>query len=228
MASDKKKAIVLLSGGLDSVTCLAMAAARDFRIYALSFDYGQKHKIEIEYAEYNAEKAGVEEHKTVNLDRGFFSSSALTDRSRAVQKDSPDKAGIPDTYVPARNTVFLSYALAYAESIGADTVFIGANAIDYSGYPDCRPEYISAFENMANLALKNCVEGKIRMKIEAPLISMSKAEIIRTGKSLGVDYSKTTSCYDPVEGRACGHCDSCLLRKKGFEESGYKDETVYI
>ena len=228
MDSKQKKAIVLLSGGLDSATCLAIAFSRSFSVYALSFDYGQKHKIEIEFARHNAKKSGVVDHVIAKLDKGFFSDSSLTNTNKMVQKNSLGSSGIPDTYVPARNTVFLSYALAYAETISADIIFIGANSIDYSGYPDCRPEYISAFENMANLALKDCVEERIRIKIEAPLVSMSKADIIRTGKSLGVDYSKTTSCYDPVEGKACGHCDSCLLRKKGFEESGYEDETVYV
>lgn len=228
MSTEQKKAVVLLSGGLDSATCLAIAVSQGYLVYALSFDYGQKHRIEIDYAVYNAERSGVAEHRIAKLDKEFFSASSLTDTGRKVQKDSLSNSVIPDTYVPARNTVFLSYALAYAENLGAETIFIGANSVDYSGYPDCRPEYISAFEKMANLALKDCVEGKIKLKIDAPLISLTKAEIIRTGKELGVDYSKTISCYDPVEGKACGHCDSCLLRKKGFEGSGYKDETVYV
>ncbi|MBN2857957.1 MAG: 7-cyano-7-deazaguanine synthase QueC [Candidatus Delongbacteria bacterium] len=228
MVSDKKKAVVLLSGGLDSTTCLAIAVSQGYSVHALSFDYGQKHKIELEFAKENAGRSGAVEHKIAKLDKDFFSASALTDISRSVQKDSLDNQKIPDTYVPARNTIFLSYALAYAETVGAETIFIGANSVDYSGYPDCRPEYISAFETMANLALKGCVEGKISLKIDAPLIAMTKSEIIRLGKRLGVDYSKTVSCYDPVEGKACGHCDSCLLRKKGFEGSGFEDETVYV
>jgi 7-cyano-7-deazaguanine synthase len=228
LSSEQKKAVVLLSGGLDSTTCLAIAVLQGYSVYALSFEYGQKHKVELEFAKENAGKYGAAEHRTARLDKDFFSASSLTDRNRIVQKNSLGNPGIPDTYVPARNTVFLSYALAYAENIGAETIFIGANSIDYSGYPDCRPEYISAFQNMANLALKDCVEGRIKLSIKAPLIAMTKAEIIRLGKELGVDYSKTVSCYDPVEGKACGQCDSCLLRKKGFEESGHEDETVYV
>ncbi|MFO7810499.1 MAG: 7-cyano-7-deazaguanine synthase QueC [Candidatus Delongbacteria bacterium] len=226
--SSHKKAIVLLSGGLDSTTCLAIAVSRGFLVYALSFDYGQKHKIELEFAMENAVRSGAVEHKTAKLDKEFFSVSALTNKNKSVKKDSFGSQKIPDTYVPARNTIFLSYALAYAETVGAETVFIGANSIDYSGYPDCRPEYIYAFQNMANLALKDCVENKIRIKIEAPLISFTKADIIRTGKKLGVDYSKTISCYDPVGEKACGRCESCLLRKKGFEESECEDETIYV
>jgi 7-cyano-7-deazaguanine synthase len=223
-----KRAVVLLSGGLDSATCLAIAKSMDFEIFALSFDYGQKHAYELELAKFNAEKAGVVNHITAVLDRNFFKNSSLTGSGSSVKKDSYDCTKIPDTYVPARNTVFLSYALAYAETIGAESIFIGVNSLDYSGYPDCRPEYISAFEKMANLAIKEAVEGKLRIQIETPLISMTKAEIIKTGKKLGVDYSKTISCYDPVEGKSCGHCDSCILRKKGFSESGYPDETVYV
>jgi len=222
------KAVVLLSGGLDSTTCLAIAKSRGYQIYALSFDYGQKHSVELELARFNAGKFGAEEHRTVKLDREFFSSSSLTDSSKQVRKDSYDEKSIPDTYVPARNTIFLSYALAYAETIGADKIYIGVNSVDYSGYPDCRPEYIEAYRKMAELALKGSVEGKFKISIETPLISLKKAEIITTGKKLGVDYSKTVSCYEPVLGKACGHCDSCILRKKGFEASGYKDETVYV
>lgn len=223
-----KKAVVLLSGGLDSTTCLAIAKDRGFEVYALSFDYGQKHSIELELASYNAEKFGASEHKIAHLDREFFRTSSLTDHNIKVKKDSYDSTKIPDSYVPARNTVFLSYALAYAETIGAEAIFIGVNSLDYSGYPDCRPEYISAYQKVADLALKSSVETGIKLTIEAPLISMTKAEIIRTGKGLGVDYSKTISCYEPVLGKACGHCDSCILRRKGFEDSGYKDETAYV
>jgi 7-cyano-7-deazaguanine synthase len=221
------KAVILLSGGLDSATCLAIAKSRGFELFALSFDYGQKHSIEIGLAKLNAEFQGVKEHRTVKLDTKFFEASSLTGSGKDIKKDSFDSSKIPDTYVPARNTVFLSYALAYAETIGAESIFIGVNSVDYSGYPDCRPEFIQAFQTMANLAIKDAVEGRIRIKIETPLISMTKAEIIRTGKKLGVDYSKTISCYDPVEGKACGHCDSCILRKRGFDGSGYPDETVY-
>ena len=228
MSSDHKKAVVLLSGGLYSTTCLAVAVSQGYSVYALSFDYGQKHRIELEYAGCNAEKFEVTEHRIAKLDKDLFSASALTDNNKKIQKDSLGCQGIPDTSVPARNTVFLSYGLAYAESIGAEAIFIGANSVDYSGYPDCRPEYISAFETMANLALKECVEGRMRIKIMAPLILMSKSEIIRKGKELRVDYSQTVSCYDPSGEKACGHCDSCLLRKKGFDESGYEDETVYV
>ena len=223
-----KKAVVLLSGGLDSTTCLAIAKSRGYQVFALSFDYGQKHSVELEFARYNAQKFGSEEHRTADIDSGFFSGSALTDSLVDIQKDRLNCDNIPDTYVPARNTIFLSYAMAYAETVDAEIIFIGANSIDYSGYPDCRPEYIASFEKMANLALKRCVEGNMLLKIEAPLLSMTKSEIIITGKSLGVDYSKTISCYDPVDGKACGYCDSCLLRKKGFAESGCEDETVYV
>ncbi len=228
MNRNAKKAVVLLSGGLDSTTCLAIAKDRGYEIFALSFDYGQKHSIELELASYNAGKFGAAEHKTAHLDREFFKTSSLTDPELRVKKDSFDPAKIPNTYVPARNTIFLSYALAYAETIGAEAVFVGVNSLDYSGYPDCRPEFIKAYQNMADLALKNSVEGKIRVLIEAPLINMTKAQIIKRGKDLGVDYSKTVSCYEPVLGKACGHCDSCILRKKGFEDSGFTDETVYV
>jgi 7-cyano-7-deazaguanine synthase len=223
-----KKAVVLLSGGLDSTTCLAIAKDRGYGISALSFEYGQKHAYEIELAKNNAGKYGAVEHKTARLDRDFFLSSSLTNCSMKVRRDNSDSTKIPDTYVPARNTIFLSYALAYAETIGAEAIYIGVNSLDYSGYPDCRPEYIDAYQKMANLALKDLVEGRLVIKIETPLISMTKAEIIKTGKNLGVDYSKTISCYEPVLGKACGHCDSCILRKKGFSNSGYKDETVYV
>ena len=222
------KAIVLLSGGLDSTTCLAIATSKFDEVHAISFDYGQKHKVELELAEFNSNKFGAKIHKIVKLDTTFFQNSSLTNKNMNVRKDSISIDEIPDSYVPARNTVFLSYALAYAESIHCENIFIGVNSVDYSGYPDCRPEYINAFEKMANLAIKDAVEGKLKIKIDTPLIDLSKGEIIKMGKSMNVDYSKTLSCYDPQNGKACGHCDSCLLRKKGFKEAGIVDETQYI
>jgi len=207
---------------------LAIAKNQGFEIHALSFDYGQKHACELKYARFNARKFKAEEHRIVKLDRKFFLNSALTDKNIEVKKGSYSEKEIPLTYVPARNTVFLSYALAYVETIKAEHIFIGVNSIDYSGYPDCRPEFISAYEKMANLALKEVVEKKMKIIIETPLMFLTKSEIIIIGKKLGIDYSKTISCYDPVDGKACGHCDSCLLRKRGFEGSGYKDETVYV
>jgi len=222
------RAIVLLSGGLDSTTCLALAKNENYDIYALSFEYGQKHSFELELAGFNAEKYNVIEHRIVKLDRNFFTASSLTNAEISVKKDCYSSLEIPDTYVPARNTVFLSYALAYAESVKAEHIFIGVNSVDYSGYPDCRPEFISAFEKTANLALKETTEGNMKIKIETPLMFLPKSDIIKLGKMLGVDYSKTISCYDPIDGKACGRCDSCILRKKGFEASGYKDETVYV
>lgn len=227
MEEELKKAVVLLSGGLDSTTCLAFAVSKGYEVHALSFDYGQKHSCELKYAKYNAKKYKAFEYKVAKLDRKFFSGSSLTDKNIQVRKDSYSESEIPNSYVPARNTVFLSYGLAYAETIGAEHIFIGVNSIDYSGYPDCRPEFISAYQKMANLAIKNAVEKKIRIKIETPLMRLKKSEIIMIGKKLGVDYSKTISCYDPIDGKACGHCDSCILRRRGFEESGYDDETVY-
>ncbi len=228
MFKQKKKAVVLLSGGIDSTTCMAVAASETDEIYALSFDYGQKHSAELEFARFNAENFGATVHRILKLDNIFFQNSALTNKDIAVPKYSPYSAGIPATYVPARNTVFLSYALSWAETVRAEAIYIGVNSIDYSGYPDCRPEFISAFEKMANLAVKEAVEGRISIKIKTPLISMTKAEIIRKGKELGIDYSKTISCYNPSEGRACGCCDSCIIRKKGFEKSGFADETIYV
>ncbi|NOR45774.1 MAG: 7-cyano-7-deazaguanine synthase QueC [Candidatus Delongbacteria bacterium] len=222
------KAIVLLSGGLDSTTCLAIAMSKFDEVHTISFDYGQKHRVELELAEFNSKKFGAKVHKVVKLDPTFFQNSSLTNTEMNVQKDSLTADVIPDTYVPARNTVFLSYALAYAESIQCSSIFIGVNSVDYSGYPDCRPEYISAYEKMANLAIKDAVEGKLRIRIEIPLIDITKSEIIKIGKSLDVDYSKTLSCYAPQNGKACGHCDSCLLRKKGFADAGLDDETQYI
>jgi len=225
-----KAAIILSSGGLDSTTCLAMARVEGFSpLYSLSFDYGQRHRFELEAAKKIARVYGVKEHRVVQIDLRQFGKSALTDEI-AVPKDRSEKAmgaDIPVTYVPARNTIFLSYALALAEVRGVQDVFIGVNAIDYSGYPDCRPEFVEAFERMANLATKMTTTGE-KFRIHAPLIRMTKAQIIRRGVELGVEYSMTHSCYDPDErGRACGRCDSCLLRKRGFEEAGVADPTVY-
>lgn len=223
--TEKKKAIVLLSGGLDSTTVLAIAKAESFDVYALSFSYGQRHSWELKAAGRVANALEVCEHKIVSFDLRAFGGSALTS-DLAVPKGRPlheMSSGIPPTYVPARNTIFLSYALAWAEVLGANDIFVGVNALDYSGYPDCRPEFIEAFERMANLATKAGTEG-YRLHIHAPLISMSKSEIIRKGMHLGVDYSLTSSCYDPSStGAPCGLCDSCLLRLKGFDENGMSD-----
>jgi 7-cyano-7-deazaguanine synthase len=224
-----KPAVVLLSGGLDSATCLAMCKDQGFVPYAISFRYGQRHAIELDRAQYIATQAAVAKHVVINIDLGAIGGSALTDTLLAVPKhDHASDIGtnIPLTYVPARNTVFLSYALGWAEVLGSSDIFIGVNALDYSGYPDCRPEYIAAFETMANLATKAGVEGH-PIRIHTPLIQLSKAEIIRIGLSLNVDYSKTLSCYDPGEtGVACGHCDSCLLRLRGFELNGMRDPAI--
>ena len=226
-----KPAVILLSGGLDSTTTAAIARQQGFALYALSVDYGQRHCFELDAARRVAEALGVERHVVLSVDLRQFGGSALT-AAIDVPKDRPadDMAhGIPITYVPARNTVLLSLALAYAESIGAGDVFLGVNAIDYSGYPDCRPEYIAAFTAMANLATKASVEGRLRYNIHAPLIRWTKAEIIRRGIELGVDYSLTHSCYDPDPcGASCGHCDSCLLRRKGFAEAGMEDPVKYL
>ena len=225
-----RNAVVLLSGGLDSSTALAIARDQGYTSYALSFNYGQRHSVELESAGRIAASQGVARHVIVDIDLRVFGGSALTDDIAVPKHDAPEQldAGIPVTYVPARNTVFLSYALAYAEVVGAQSVFIGVNALDYSGYPDCRPEYIRAFEQMANLATRAGVEGH-HLTIHTPLIDMTKAEIIRTGLTLGVDYSQTSSCYDPSQtGAACGHCDSCLLRLKGFREAGAEDPVTYL
>ena len=220
------RAICLLSGGLDSATCLAIARAQGYECYCLSFNYGQRHRIEIEAAERIAKQLDAKEHRIATIDLRVFGGSALTDDIE-VPKDRAEnemKEGIPVTYVPARNTIFLSFALAYAEVVRAANIFIGVNAIDYSGYPDCRPEFIEAFENMANLATRAGVEGTTRIAIRAPLIRMTKADIVRKAVELGVDLSLTHSCYEPdVEGRPCGRCDSCILRRKGFAEAGVKD-----
>jgi 7-cyano-7-deazaguanine synthase len=219
-------AVVLLSGGLDSSTVLAIARERDFEPCALSFRYGQRHVHELNAADAIVRALGVARHVTAQIDLRAFGASALT-ADIAVPKDrSADEMshGIPITYVPARNTVFLSFALAWAETLGSTDIFIGVNALDYSGYPDCRPDYIAAFETMANLATRAGVEGTQRLKIHAPLIAMSKAQIIQEGLRLGVDYAQTSSCYDPAaDGRPCGGCDSCVLRAKGFAEAGSVD-----
>jgi 7-cyano-7-deazaguanine synthase len=230
-AEGVKKAIVLSSGGIDSTTAMAMARAEGYEVYSLTFNYGQRHAAELAAAQRIAEALAVKEHLIIDLDLRKIGGSALTD-AIAVPKGRSEKEikqGIPVTYVPARNTIFLSYALAWAEKIEAPDIFIGVTAIDYSGYPDCRPEYIRAFEQMANLALKAAVEGKLRIKIHAPLIKLTKAEIIQKGRELGIDYGLTHSCYDPSpQGKACGQCDSCLLRKKGFQEAGVQDPTRYV
>lgn len=220
-----EKAVVLVSGGLDSATVLAMAQAQGYQCYTLSFDYGQRHQAELLAAERVARDLGAVAHKVVRLDLGTIGGSALTDNNIQVPEQETD--GIPVTYVPARNTVFLSIALGWAEVLGASAIFIGVNAVDYSGYPDCRPEYIAAFQQLANLATRAGVEGK-PLQIRTPLIDMSKSDIIRAGLALGVDYSKTVSCYQATpEGLACGRCDSCRLRKKGFLDLSVADPTPY-
>lgn len=226
----KRKAVVLLSGGIDSSTTLYIAGKMGFDLYALSFRYGQRHKIELQAAENIADCYGVAKHVILDIDLRLFGNSALTDdiavpKSRSVEEMAAD---IPVTYVPARNTIFLSFALAWAEVLEAGDIFIGVTALDYSGYPDCRPEYIAAYERMANLATKASVEGKQPLRIHTPLIQLTKAQIIQQGFELGVDFGLTHSCYDPSEtGEACGGCDSCLLRMKGFKEAGISDPTVY-
>lgn len=225
-----KNAVVLFSGGLDSSTCLAIAKSQGYRAYALSFRYGQRHEVELDAARRVAKHLGAAGHLILDVPLGKIGGSALTaeidvpkDRDVSVMENE-----IPVTYVPARNTVFLSLALAWAEVLPSADIFIGVNALDYSGYPDCRPEFVAAFENMANLAIKEAVEGRLNMKIHAPLMHWDKARIIQEGLKLGVDYGLTHSCYDPSEaGLACGRCDSCLLRKKGFEEAGVEDPTGY-
>lgn len=228
-----KPAIVLLSGGVDSTTAMAIAKAKGFELYALSFDYGQRHGVELESARRNAKKYDVKKHLVINFDMREIGGSALTS-DMEVPKERLNKDAeinvIPVTYVPARNTIFLSFALAWAETINSEDIFIGVNAVDYSGYPDCRPEYIKAYEDMANLATKASVEGKARFKIRTPLINLTKSEIIKKGTGLGVDYSLTWSCYDPVPKHGqyvpCLRCDSCLLRARGFEEAGIKDPLI--
>jgi len=220
-----KKAIILLSGGLDSVTVLALAKQQGYSIYALSFDYGQKHNAELASAQRISQHYQVVEHKVINLGMGSIVGSALTDESLTIPVTPQE--GIPVTYVPARNTIFLSFALGWAEVLEAHDIFIGVNAVDYSGYPDCRPKFIEAFQKLANLATKEGVEGH-EIKVHAPLISMTKGEIIKEGVKLGVDYTKTVSCYAASpEGYACGLCDACRLRKVGFEQAGIEDPTLY-
>lgn len=225
------RAVVLLSGGIDSTTTLAMARAEGYAAYALSFDYGQRHRFELEAARKVAVSLGVQDHRILRIDLRALGGSALTDAIEVPKSRRTEEigAGIPVTYVPARNTIFLSFALAYAEVLDTADIFIGVNALDYSGYPDCRPEYIAAFETMANLATKAGVEGRLRTRIHTPLIALTKAQIIRRAYELGVDLGLTHSCYDPSpEGLACGECDSCLLRKAGFEQAGIPDPTRYV
>ena len=220
------KAVILLSGGLDSTTVLAIAKEQNYDCYALSFDYGQKQRSELESSIAIAKKSNVIEHRIMKISLNDIGGSALTDKEINVPKFS-DSDDIPITYVPARNTIFLSFALAWAEVVDCQTIFIGVNALDYSGYPDCRPEFIEAFETMANLATKQSVEGD-KIQIKTPLINMTKAEIIKKGLSLGVDYSETTSCYDANSlGEACGECDACVLRKNGFSSADVEDPTKY-
>ncbi len=225
------KAVCLLSGGLDSTTCLAVARKQGYACYALSFDYGQRHRFELEAAVRVAKSLGAIEHRVVRVDLRTLGGSALTaeidvPKHKSVSELPP---GIPVTYVPARNTVFLSLALGYAEVLQAEHIFIGVNAIDYSGYPDCRPEFIEAFEHMANLATKTGVEGTTRVRIETPLLRLTKPQIVMLAAELGVDFSLTSSCYDPQQGgRPCGGCDSCLLRRKGFDEAGLTDPLEYV
>jgi 7-cyano-7-deazaguanine synthase len=224
------KAVVLLSGGLDSTTALAVARGQGFACYALSVDYGQRHRVELEHAATVAKTLGAVEHRTVVLDLRQIGGSALTaDISVPKDRSSDDMGhGVPVTYVPARNTILLGVALGYAEVVGAFDIFIGANVLDYSGYPDCRPEFLSAFESLANIATKAGTEGVGKFRVHSPLLKLTKAEIIREGVKLGVDYRQTLSCYDPdAAGRACGRCDSCQLRKKGFAEAGVPDPTQY-
>lgn len=224
-----KQAIILLSGGLDSVTTLAWAKSEGYVCHALSFDYGQRHKFELDYARKQAALQGVASHRIVQIDLRSFGGSALTDDTIEVPKnrDTHDENDIPVTYVPARNTIFLSYALAFAEVTGALDIFIGANRVDYSGYPDCRPEFIKAFEAMANLAVVHALQSDEGLRIQAPLLDLSKADIVKKGVELGVDYSQTISCYDPDEaGRACGECDACQLRRAGFAANGMADPAL--
>jgi 7-cyano-7-deazaguanine synthase len=219
-------AVVLVSGGLDSATCLAIARSEGYRCFALSFAYGQRHAAELQAAEHVALALGAEQHRVMVIDLAAFGGSALTDPGIAVPEEA--SSGIPVTYVPARNTVFLSLALAWAEVLGANDIFIGVNAVDYSGYPDCRPQFIEAFERLASVATRSGIEGGIRLRVRTPLIELSKAEIIRRGTALGVEFGTTVSCYQAdAEGRACGRCDSCRLRRAGFVAAGLPDPTRY-
>jgi len=225
-----KPAVVLLSGGLDSSTVVAIAQRDGFDVHALSFSYGQRHEVELEAARRVAAAAGVEDHRVARIDLGLFGGSALTDDIEIPKHADVSELGsdIPVTYVPGRNTIFLSFATAFAEVLGSSDIFIGVNALDYSGYPDCRPEFIAAFQNLARLATKTGVEGSTEVTIHAPLIDLTKAEIVTLGNGLGVDYAETISCYDAdSDGLACGRCDSCLLRRKGFLDSGLPDPTRY-
>jgi 7-cyano-7-deazaguanine synthase len=231
MANEGRGAVVLLSGGIDSSTTLALARRDGFRCHALSIAYGQRHAIEIAAARRMAQVLGAAEHRVVHVDLRAVGGSALTANLEVPRDRSLEsmKAGIPITYVPARNTVFLALALGWAEVLEVFDIFVGVNAVDYSGYPDCRPEFVTAFENLANLATRAGVEGRGRFCIQAPLLHLSKADIIRCGLSLGLDYSLTQSCYDPaLDGAACGHCDSCLIRRAGFETAGLPDPTHYV
>ncbi|MGH9607288.1 MAG: 7-cyano-7-deazaguanine synthase QueC [Terracidiphilus sp.] len=230
MAPPPPKAVVLLSGGLDSATVLAIARRDGFEPYTLSFDYGQRHAVELQAARRVAASIGVAQHRITAIDLRVFGGSALTADIEVPKHRGPAEisAGIPITYVPARNTIFLAFALAWAEVLGSSDIFLGVNALDYSGYPDCRPEFVAAFETMANLAIKAGVEGRQKLKIHTPLIALTKAQIVRTGLALGVDYSLTSSCYDPApSGAPCGQCDSCQLRQKGFRENGLNDPLPY-
>jgi 7-cyano-7-deazaguanine synthase len=225
-----KKAIILLSGGVDSATCAAIAKEQGYKLFAMSFSYGQRHRVELDAAKKVAAFLKVTEHKVVTIDLRAFGGSSLTSALPVPKRRGPGNpaADIPSTYVPARNTIFLSYALAWAETLGIQNIFIGVNAVDYSGYPDCRPEYISAFERMANLATRAGVHGHT-LAIHTPLIHLTKAEIIKKGVAVGLDYGLTHSCYDPLpDGKACGACDSCLIRQKGFKEADVKDPTTYV
>jgi 7-cyano-7-deazaguanine synthase len=227
---NSKSAVVLLSGGLDSATVLAIAKSQGYACHALSFSYGQRHSFELEAAKRVAASLGAKDHRIASIDLRAFGGSALTDDIAVPKGREPDEMshGIPITYVPARNTIFLSFALAWAEVLESSDIFIGVNALDYSGYPDCRPEFIEAFEKMANLATKAGVEGRQQLKIHAPLIALTKAQIIQKGIELGVDYGLTSSCYDPFpDGQPCGACDACLLRQKGFREAGAEDPLRY-
>jgi 7-cyano-7-deazaguanine synthase len=230
VTGESKRAVVLLSGGLDSATVLAIARSEEYECHALSFSYGQRHAFELEAAKRVAASLGAAQHRVASIDLRAFGGSALT-AEIDVPKGRDEAAmgqGIPITYVPARNTIFLAFALAWAEVLESSDIFIGVNALDYSGYPDCRPEFIEAFAKMANLATRAGVEGRQHLKIHTPLIAMTKAQIIQKGRELGVDYSLTSSCYDPSpEGRPCGQCDSCQLRQKGFRESGLSDPLNY-
>ena len=231
MSGENKKAIILLSGGLDSATTLAIARGEGFQCYAMTFLYGQRHRQEVNAAKKVADFLGVTEHRCIEIDLAAFGGSALTDFTIEVPKDGADLdniSRIPPTYVPARNTIFLSYALAWAEVLGVFDIFIGVNSTDYSGYPDCRAEFITAFEKTANLATAAAIDGKGKYRIHTPIINMTKAQIVLTGTRLGLDYSLTHSCYDPDEsGRSCGRCDSCRLRLKGFVDAGLKDPIEY-